>query len=212
MTGAEHEPLSWLTLERYALGELGAERCAHVERALARSERVSAALASVRAQVELLPLPVVERPRRLPRRAGLTASVLFAAAAALSLALLRLDRLPPVRRQLKGGELVLEVVGEQAGAGARHFAQHERFKLLVTCPPDLVGRLRAAVYQGDALFVPLDDGGPGACGNRSPWPGAFALDGELAAHVCVRTDGRAWPVSREALPGDVVCVTLQPRP
>jgi hypothetical protein len=212
MTGAEHEPLSWLTLERYALGELGAERRAQVERELSRSERARAALAAVRGQVELLPLPAIAPVRRFPARVGLTAGAIFAAAAALALALLGPDQLPPARRRLKGGELLLEVVGERAGAGAAYFAQHERFKLLVTCPPDLSGRLRAAVYQGDALFMPLDDGGPAACGNRSPWPGAFALDGERAAQVCVRADERAWPVPKGSLPGDVVCVTLQPKP
>jgi hypothetical protein len=48
------------------------------------------------------------------------------------------------------------------------------------------------------------------CGNRSPWPGAFTLDGDQPAQVCVRADGRAWPVSRAALDGDVVCITLRP--
>jgi hypothetical protein len=213
MTHAGPEPLSWLKLERYALGELGAEQRAQVERELAHSEGARAALAAIREPLALPPLPVVsllDARRKVLRRRLSIGAAFAAAAAALALALITPDALPPARRGVKGGELGLELVGERTGAGATHFAQHERFKLLVTCPPELSGRLRAVIYQGDAIFMPLEDGGPVACGNRSPWPGAFTLDGEHAAHVCVRADGRSWPASRAALRGDVVCVTLSP--
>lgn len=215
MTRAGSEPLSWLKLERYALGELGAEQRAQVERELAQSEGARAALSAIREPLALPPLPALAllgaRRRMLRRRLSIGAAF-AAAAAAVALALITPDALPPARRGVKGGELALEVVGERSGAGATHFAQRERFKLLVTCPPGLGGRLRAVIYQGDAIFMPLDDGGPTACGNRSPWPGAFTLDGEQAAHVCVRADGRAWPSSSAALQGEVVCVTLRPGP
>jgi hypothetical protein len=215
MTHAGPEPLSWLKLERYALGELGAEQRAEVERGLAQSEGARAALSAIREPLALPPLPALAlrgaRRKIAWRRLSLGAAF-AAAAAAVALALITPAALPPARRGLKGGELALEIVGERTGAGAAYFAQGERFKLLVTCPPELAGRLRAVIYQGDAIFMPLEDGGPVACGNRSPWPGAFTLDGEQAAHVCVRADGHSWPASRAALRGAVVCTTLRPGP
>jgi hypothetical protein len=144
-------------------------------------------------------------------RAGAALGASFAAAGILALALSRPDPLPPARRGVHGGEVAIELVGEKAGARATHFGQRERFKLLVRCPPDLTGSLRAVVYQDDAIYMPLSDGGPVTCGNRSPWPGAFALDGDAPAHVCVRWDGRSWPASKAVLRGDMVCATLKPR-
>jgi hypothetical protein len=212
MTLAAREPLSWLKLERYALGELSAAQRAEVERELELSEAARAALATIREPLALPPLPVASvlsaRRKLLFRRFSLGAAC--AAAAALALLLRVPDQLPPARRGVKGGELAIELVNERAGAGATHFGQRERFKLLVSCPPELAGRLGAVIYQGDAIFMPLAEGGPASCGNRSPWPGAFTLDGDEPAHVCVRADGRSWPAARGALQGEVVCITLQP--
>jgi hypothetical protein len=212
MTRAAREPLSWLKLERYALGELSAQQRAAVERELGASEAARAVLASIREPLALPPLPAASvlgaRRRLLWRRFSVGAAC--AAAAALALLLRVPEQLPPARRGVKGGELAIELVGERAGAGATHFSERERFKLLVTCPPELSGRLRAVIYQDDAIVMPLQDGGPPSCGNRSPWPGAFTLDGDEPAHVCVRADGRAWPTASGALRGEVVCVTLRP--
>jgi hypothetical protein len=214
MTRALREPPSWLMLERYALGELGAEQRAELERALAGSEGARAALAEIREPLALPPLPAVAalsaRRKARARKLSVRAAGVVAAAAVFMLVRMERDALPPARRGVKGGELAIEVVGERAGPAATHFAQHERFKLLVTCPPGLAGRLSAVIYQDDAIFMPFADGGPEACGNRSPWPGAFALDGEHPAQVCVRADGRAWPSTQAALEGDVVCITLRP--
>jgi hypothetical protein len=212
MTGVAREPLSWLKLERYALGELNAEQRAQVERELGASQAARAALALIQQPLPLPPLPVssVLGARRRLRWRRFSVAAACAAAAALALLLRVPEQLPPARRGVKGGELAIELVGEHAGAGATHFAQRERFKLLVSCPAELSGRLRAVIYQEDAIFMPLQDGGPASCGNRSPWPGAFTLDGEEPAHVCVRADGRAWPAASGALQGEVVCVTLRP--
>lgn len=212
MTPEHHEPPSWLTLERYALGELGAVERAELERELARSEGARAALAAIREPLALPPLPpsALLGARRKALRRRFSIGALCAAAALFALSRLPTDALPPARRGVKGGELALEVAGERGGAGATHFAQRERFKLLVSCPPELSGRLRAVIYQGDAIFMPLADGGPAACGNRSPWPGAFTLDGDQPAHVCVRADGRSWPAASAELRGEVVCITLRP--
>jgi hypothetical protein len=117
----------------------------------------------------------------------------------------------PGQSQPKGGDVALSLVGELHGADAAHFAQHERFKLRVTCAPALAGRLRAAVYQGSARYEPLRGGALPRCGNAVPWPGAFTLDGHERASVCVRWDGAAWP-ARAPTNGErgATCQALDP--
>jgi hypothetical protein len=61
MTQASDEPISWLLLERYALGELSDTERQQVERRLAASERDRACLESIltdRSELPPLPLPV----------------------------------------------------------------------------------------------------------------------------------------------------------
>jgi hypothetical protein len=115
------------------------------------------------------------------------------AALLVALTWLTLEGGPPCAAAFKGGDVALSLVGELHGADATHFAQHERFKLRVTCPPTLTGSLRAAVYQGGVRYEPLSGGGLDHCGNRVAWHGAFTLDGHARAWVCVRWDGGAWP-------------------
>jgi hypothetical protein len=204
--------LSFLTLERYALGELSQERCREVEARLAESERDRMRLAAIRGDsVELLPLPTPLAPTKA-RRPALWAGLggALAAAALALLVFLAPGEEQTLGHRTKGGDVALVLVGEQHGAEATTFAQGERFKLLVTCPPDLTGSLRAAVYQGGALYQPLADGGPRACANRAAWPGAFALDGRARAWVCVRWDDGPWPASVAALGENTRCHTLAP--
>ena len=59
------EPVSWLLLERYALGELGPDERADVEARLAASEEDRACLAQIRADTSALPLLPLTAPARL---------------------------------------------------------------------------------------------------------------------------------------------------
>jgi hypothetical protein len=225
MSSGEHEPLSWLALERYALGELTQRERALVEQRLARSAQDRACLQSIlQDQTELPPLPrlsaVEARPvLRRTRRGWTRAGGALAAAAALALALFDRSESPPSRRIVydgtKGGAVAVMVHGERGGRDATRFADGERFKLLVTCPEWLSAKLHVLVFQDGQRYRPLADGGSFVCGNGVPWPGAFALDGAAPVDVCVtwdvETERRVAARSPEALVPNIVCTRLAPR-
>jgi hypothetical protein len=191
-----HEPLSWLTLERYALGELSAEERRDVEARLAESEQDRACLAEILSdKSELPPLPSVSsldsaRKKRNARWLGVSATL--CAAAAVLLVLLRPSG--ELRDEhVKGREVALRLVSDRQGPEPTQFSAGERFKVEVTCPPSLSGSLRLLVLQGAELFEPLPRDASFRCGNLVPWPGAFALDGSEPAEVCIYWGTREKP-------------------
>jgi hypothetical protein len=228
------EPLSWLLLERYELGELTATERLDVEARLAESESDRACLAQIRADQTALPaLPALPakaaqpasqpgKVHTLPRRRGtwIVVSTGLCAAAALLL-LVRMDNpgsgsatTSAVESDpgIKGGsEVVLRLSGEHQGASPRHFGQGERFKVEVTCPPRLSDALRLFVFQDGEVFEPLPLTAPLACGNLVPWPGAFALDGAQPADVCVAWAANLGAVTRASDLGEMSsCTRLSP--
>jgi anti-sigma factor RsiW len=217
------EPLSWLILERYALDELSPTERARVEQRLVQSSADRACLDEILSdQSELPPLSWPETSDVRPivsgraRRRWPYVSGMLAIAAALALAVLRPSELPAPRRQVhdgvKGGEVALVLVSEQQGEQPSHFADGERFKLLVTCPPWLGERLQVSVFQGGRRYEPLPEVGTLTCGNRVPWPGAFALDGDAPADVCVHWGEPAHRAqAAEQLEPEVVCTRLLPK-
>lgn len=226
MSERDAEPVSWLLLERYALGELSVADRADVERRLAASEADRTCLdliLSDRAELPELPLPskrpialVTTRPRSAFRVAIGSA---MAIAAAMTLVFLREPGAPPSRRQVydgtKGGEVALSLHSASGEEDVTHFAQGERFKLLVTCPAWLDAHpRRMLVFQSGQRYEPLASRSVGGCGNHVPWPGAFALDGDEHADVCITwADPARVAASTRAtdLEPEVVCARLAPR-
>lgn len=214
---SERDPLSFLTLERYALGELSASERAEVEAWLAESESDRDRLASIlEDESELPPLPSappsLAAAREKRQRRWLLLSSGLAAAAAL---LLLVQRPQPAHEDagehtqgIKGSEVALRLVSDRTGVDPRSFAPGERFKIEVTCPPKLAASLRLLVFQGGEMFEPLP-AGLQSCGNLVPWPGAFALDGTESAEVCLYW-GEARTPTRESLAQESVCTTLTP--
>jgi hypothetical protein len=206
-------------LERYALGELSEAERRAVERRLACSAEDRACLARIEADdAPLPPLPEVLPRAVLPARSrggrvAAGAAALLAAALGL-LALLDRRSLdlaaPSSAPRTKGGDVVLELRSEH-GQPATHFAQGERMKVLVTCPPDLDAPMRLLVFQAGRRYEPLPPFRP-SCGNRVPWPGAFALDGDAPVYVCVAW-GNAAGSARD--PGELgaqaTCAELTPK-
>lgn len=217
MTSATREPLSWLTLELYALDELPPRERRRVETQLALSAEDRACLAQIVAdRSELPPLPAILPARsRRTRRLGLLASAL-AAALALTLVVLREDaQLTHTRRVsdgVKGGEVSLLLHGESSGHAPRSFAQGERFKALATCPPWFRAPLALLVFQGGERYAPLGRARALACGNHVPLAGAFSLEGTQPAIVCL-TWSPAAESAREPseLGAQSVCSTLVPQ-
>lgn len=215
------QPLSWLTLERYVLGELDERARQTVEARLAVSAEDRACLQTIlQDQSELPPLPVV-LPVRARARRRLAVWVRVSAAVALAASLLLVVLRPadgpiPARRELrsgaKGGEISVRLLSDRRGEGPSTFEPGERFKVLVTAPPWFDAPLSVLVFQGTARYEPLPavDGLPR--GNLVPWPSAFTLTGEEPAEVCVTwSPAAATARTPQALGDDAVCTQLHPR-
>lgn len=195
--------VSWLQLERYALGELSGDERSEIERKLAASSEDRACLdAILNDETELPPLPVpIRRPAKL-WWAGLAIAAAFALAV--------LPRSVPSHRSLdgvKGGEAAITLISERTGVEARSFRDGDRFKLLITCPPSLSSRVSVVMFQGGQRYAPLTNAGSVECGNEVPWPGAFSLDGSGDVDVCVAW-GNADVGSASELEPDAVCTRL----
>jgi hypothetical protein len=216
VTAPDCTPVSWLRLERYALGELGSGEHAEIAAHLATCARCSACADRIAADAQraLPPLPAVvaRTPAPLPatpwrerlRRAwpGWWYALGAAAAAFALIFALRPGEPPhgPGARvvAVKGGEVAVELVRERGGSIAwepTSFAAGDRLELLVTCAPPLRVHADVVVMQSDGPAFP---GSPTLipCGNRVPVPPAFQITGPGPATVCVLLDASA-PTSRD---------------
>ncbi len=198
------EPVSWLRLEQWRLGELAEPERASIAEHLAKCAACAACATRIDTDeaLDLPPLalgapragavvPVRPRRRRFLANAGA-----LAAAAALILAVGRSWRdrtVAPLDRsevtQIKGDGMAFVLVRDDGGRvtdGQGFFRSGDRFKALVTCPPTLNAVFDLVVFdEGEASF-PLAPARDLACGNEVPLPGAFRLtaDGERET-VCV---------------------------
>jgi hypothetical protein len=219
------EPVSWLRLERYHLGELSPDDALRVERALAVDPDARACLEQIRRPIALRPLP--ELPSRQARKSRTRVAwgpFLSLAAVLTGIALLVWVRVtprevaPPSRSiRVKGGDIVLSLVREREGTvetAPATFADGDRFKALLTCPPAFDGSFDVAVFQDGVSSFPFETPLTLSCGNGVPLPGAFTLTGASPATVCV-----VWsrePAARQtiehggldAVRDSAACVTL----
>ncbi len=199
MTACTAQPVSWLELERHALGELPPARAGRVAAHLQDCPVCRACAESIAADDRPLPRLVVPAaaPRR-PwwRRAALSWSLAGVAAAAviLLLVLRRGDdrtEVPPgagARVQVKGGgEVLVELVGERGGQvlhDPTRYRDGDRFQVLVTCGFAADVTAEVVVFQGGQAHRPGRPA-PLVCGNRVVLPAAFRLTGREPVTVCV---------------------------
>ena len=224
MSACTAQPISWLKLEQYQLGELSADEQRRVEAHLKECEVCRASLDSIR-QDETVLKPLPEVTRKVPWLRWATAGTALAAAAALFLVLFTADwkravpDIPPSKVITKGGdEISISLVRERQGKilhDPESFAPGDRFKVQVTCPPAEEMFWNVAVFQDDGSSFPYIPEEPLVCGNRVPLPGAFSIAGESAAVVCLVTSTR--PLDRASLslgdlPPDTVCTILRSAP
>ncbi len=223
------EPVSWLRLEQWRLGELAASESAGVAEHLASCPACATCAARIRADesIELPPLALGARPATgaspRPRR-PLAYAGRLAAAAALLLAIGRSWRDPRGATtgegaQTKGDGTAFELVRDD---GARLidaegvFRTGDRFKALVTCPPAMHATFDLVVFDDGGASFPLAATHDLACGNEVPLPGAFRLTatGDRET-VCVVWED-AGDLDRTALAGRGVagprsmCKVLRP--
>jgi hypothetical protein len=161
------------------------------------------------------------RPALRLRWAAFGTALAAAAALLLMMRPFAPGRQPPKRTlAIKGGELAIGLVRERAGEIAHEpsrFAPGDRFKVLLTCPPNMRPYVDVVVFQGEQTFFPLQATRIAQCGNALALPGAFALDGTADVLVCTIASEtgsvqRAALIEngRKALPALSVCETLSP--
>jgi Putative zinc-finger len=224
---ADCHPVSWLRLERHALGELPpAEReiiAGHLE--------ICAACRSCFEQIQsanLQPMPALPIPVAVAtspaakanwfsrKRAFAFAGALVAALVLLVLPMLRppkdVDVVAERRIHTKGGDVTWDLVRERNGSIATEptsFGAADRFKVLLTCPPplrlfaDLVILQDGQTGRGVQDVQDVDVSFPGppsviSCGNRVPFPQAFRITGRSRATVCLIVDP-SGPTPRDRL-------------
>jgi hypothetical protein len=222
-----HEPLSWLRLEHYHLGELPQGEHSLVQAHLDSCPHCRAMLAEIEDDARTLPpLPLPEPAASQPWYRHLSillpsvAGPVLVAALALFILLPPTDdpQLPGHRVSIKGGELLIALVRERDGVRQDNpsaYLDGDRFQVQLSTPPgthsfDLV------VLQDGQAFFPLE---PGALhgGNRQV-AGAFRLTGPGDAAVCAMVDeGRVsrdqlQALGAQALEDSAACVTLEHSP
>jgi hypothetical protein len=209
--GCIGEPISWLRLERYHLGELTPPERADVARHLGSCAACAACIARIEedAALPLPPLapPAPETTRRRGRvrqasRAILTAGVLAAAAALLLVVGPREEARSITAHEAgpsgshggagptaaKGDAIAFSLVrddDERITESSGVYRDGDRFKALVSCPPGERAAFDLVVYDGAVASFPLDGARPMECGNDVPLPGAFRLIGRGEQRVCL---------------------------
>ncbi|AKU97268.1 hypothetical protein AKJ09_03932 [Labilithrix luteola] len=231
MNGCTGVPISWLRLERHALGELDEASRTEIEAHLSSCPACTACLARIRADGRELPPLVVPATAKTKsnvtvlRRASAIAGTL-AAAAVLVLAITKLPRdvAGAGGTRVKGNNVAFSLVREderRVEEGGAHYQNGERFKALVTCPPGMRASFDLVVFEHDEASFPLDPQTPRMeleCGNDVPLPGAFRVTGTAPLEVCLVWSDEG-PVEREKIvqkgrifPDAGSCMELAPSP
>jgi hypothetical protein len=191
-----HLAISWLRLERYCLGESNASERAEIEAhlddcAICRQCLDQIKSAEAEARLGRLPLAQTVKPRwwqRLSASFGYRALGVAATAALLALVLGRLPSPGPRRVPLvKGADKSWIILRERDGAieeDAERFAKGDRFKIELTCAAGESLWWDVMVRQAGDVSFPLERSAL-SCGNREPLPGAFRLDREAPATICL---------------------------
>ncbi|MEZ4403962.1 MAG: zf-HC2 domain-containing protein [Kofleriaceae bacterium] len=214
------QPVSWLRLERLALGDLDAAGATQVGAHLAACPACAAAYARITEDARPLPplrVAVVAPPPWWRSWRWTGGGLALAVAAAVALVVVRPTRPPAVPAgavRVKGAGLVeVTVVRERAGEirfDPDDVAPDDRWKLQVTCAPGGRAWIDVAVYQGREVGFPLPPQ-PIACGNTVVVPGAFRITAG-GAELCVAVTGAGPPDRARLTAGDrggVVCRTLR---
>ncbi|MEQ1567536.1 MAG: hypothetical protein ABMA64_17980 [Myxococcota bacterium] len=189
---------SWLTLELYAAGELGADERREVERALA-ADPVAREMWSV-IERDRRPLPAL--PPRATRWTWTWAVGGLAAAAVIAGTLAGGAR-------TKGGELGFELVADRDGVqvvSPSVVRVGDRVGARVTCDATAV-EIDVVVTHGGEVGFPFARG-PIRCGNAVPIPGAFSFDAPGPATVCLAA-GELPPREVLGRTNVGVCVSLE---
>jgi len=200
------EPVSWLRLERYHLGELEAPKRAVIEAHLAACPACADCLRRIELDDVVL-LPPLELPSpaknanvaggrvlgfRASRMSTIVGGLAVAAAAMFGIGRTWLrdpgTTLRPGSPHVKGGDVTFSLVRDD---GARIvddtglYRDGDRFKAVVTCPPTMSAGFDVVVLDDAGASFPIARVPMLTCGNEVPLPGAFRLTGTGDETVCV---------------------------
>jgi hypothetical protein len=225
------EPISWLRLERYHLGEVGAEERAQIAKHLGACAVCAACYASLEKDdaVALPPLPVRKEARagrvlrfRLGGVLAIAGGLALAAAALLGVGNGWRTGHPaegPVASRVKGDAVAFTLVrddDERIVEAGGIYRDGDRFKAIVTCPPGASLTFDLVVFDAQGASFPLSPASHFACGNDAPLPGAFRLTGNEEETVCLvwsedsRPDRQTMASGRDAFGEREICKTLRP--
>ena len=227
---APREPLSWLTLERYALGELPESERVAIESTLAADTTSLACLARIEADTRTLP-PLPERAS-MPARPWWSFVAWPATAAFVTVAALVLWLRTPHQgfvtvqspssaglASVKGDTVALSLIRERDGSVAWDptlFTSSDRFKVRVTCGSGRELFASVVVHQDGRAMFPLEAQAV-SCGNNVVLDGAFRLSGSTPVEICVVvSESRITSRHQLELIGpataDADCLTVSPVP
>lgn len=214
------QPVSWLRLELYQLGEIAETERASIATHLAACPACAACFASIEREgaVALPPLPVARKVQTgsvasYARLGALGAGALALAAGVLlgvGAAWRHGDAFDPgSAARVKGDVVAFSLVrddDERIDDARGVFKDGDRFKAVVTCPPSMGLAFDVVVYDASGASFPLARARL-ACGNNVPLPGAFRLSGSSEETVCL-----TWGMEREPLrggpPANALCKRL----
>lgn len=220
------EPISWLRLEQYYLGELDPKERAAVEEGLRASAADRACLHQIAAGDQSLlpplpvPLPHRAQPAKQPRQwtwlpplrylgMGLVAASALWAVFEVGGPFQDVPR--PNANAVKGGNgdsMSIVLIRERAGQTdpqPETYQRGDRFKIRLSCVSEQPMLWRVIVRQHNETFQPLVAAKPIACGNQVSLPGAFQITGTAPAQVCVELKDSAGDLGG---PDQQRCITL----
>ncbi len=203
-------PVSWLELERYALGESLIEEA--VREHLAECDactQVSCAIAADERSMPALVIPNSAHPNSThPTRAWWKWAAALVPVALLIVFWRSQGSGVQSSSGVKGDALSLTLVRERNGVllAPTHHARGDRFKVRITCAPGL-RLVDLVVRQDGALNLPIPTSHVD-CGNATPIPGAFTLEGGVA-EVCIQLVSEKDQGASQ-VKDDAVCVVVAP--
>ncbi len=232
MKGCVSQPISWLALEQYHLGDLSEVARQEIKCHLDQCTTCKASLEQIGKDTRVLQPPsefTLKKPQLYwgLSRPAIAASVALAAAALLLIVFKWGLEAPmqvkerPSRIAFKGGDFALMVVRERNGRvkeNPTHFAPGDNFRLFVTHPlPDPLD-WDLIIRQGNDVFFPFSFRPPLRRGNLVPIPQAFRLTGAVPVSICLVVGDQIPSRSelrenlQESLPKATVCIQLKAQP
>ena len=188
-------PISWFQFDRRLAGELSGSEEERIERHLSSCPACRACWDEVQTTSRQLPALQTTAPEsRMHRLRKWLGPATLVPIAAVAILLLVINRSTPGELNgepvniLKGGDLTFSLLRDHRGdvaADPDHFVSGDRFRVLVTCPPDQGRAWDVVVYQDGEAFFPFEADQRLQCGNEVALPGAFRVTGDSAVEVCL---------------------------